>query len=81
MGFEIMTNEKPFHTHPSKKVLILFTTLWLIGTSLLVLVITDLFTEPLFRSGQSWSYGMIATSTLVVFKLYLNYFKNTVSSR
>ncbi len=43
----------------SKKRVILFTTLWFIGTSLLVLVMTDLFEESILQKRNILFIGMI----------------------
>lgn len=42
-----------FFKHPSKKVLIMFTVLWIIGISLLTLSMTDLFTERFVKKNIS----------------------------
>ena len=64
-----------FLKHPSKKVLIVFTALWIIGISLLTLSMTDLFTEPFFQKKYFMLYFIIIGSTIVIGKLYVNKFK------
>ncbi|AXT19480.1 hypothetical protein D1817_06235 [Flavobacteriaceae bacterium] len=63
--------------NPSRKQLIVFISLWFIGITLLALVVTDLFTETLFQSKNSIVLLLMGTSTVVIFKLLLNYIKNS----
>jgi hypothetical protein len=77
MGTKIdQTMQKSFFTHPTKRTLIVFTILWFVGVSLSILAATDLFTESLFKSGNLFYHGSILAPSLVVLKLYLNYYKN-----
>ena len=59
----------------SKKRIILFTTLWFIGTSLLVLVMTDLFEESILQKRNIFFIGMIILNTLFVSRLWMLYLK------
>ncbi|QSS98226.1 hypothetical protein [Psychroflexus sp. ALD_RP9] len=64
---------KTFFTNPKKKHLASFGLLWLIGNGLLVLSITDLFTESFFQSNATMIYVLMIASTVVTAKLYFNY--------
>lgn len=67
--------------NPSRKQMILFTLLYFAGILLLVLSMTDLFTESLFQGKYLLLYFLIIGSTLATFKIHLNYwnFKTKVS--
>lgn len=62
--------------NPSKKQLIICTAVWFIGLSLLVLVMTDLFTTSPFRSKYIMLYLLMAGSTLTVGWQHINFFRN-----
>ena len=62
-----------FITNPQKKHLVIFGLLWLIGNGLMVLSITDLFTERFFKSKATMIYVLMIISTVVTTKLYFNY--------
>ena len=62
--------------NPSKKQLNFCTIIWFTGVSLLMLVMTDLFTENPFRSKYLMLYLLIAGSTLAVCLQYINFFRN-----
>lgn len=66
-----------FIQHPTRKNLFVFTSLWLLGTSLLVLSMTDLFTESFFQKGYSGIYLILISSTTFLSKLYINYWKTS----
>ncbi len=66
-----------FIQHPTRKNLFVFTSLWLLGTSLLVLSMTDLFTESFFQKGHSGIYLILISSTTFLSKLYVNYWKTS----
>ena len=57
----------------SKKRVILFTTLWFIGTSLLVLVMTDLFEESILQKRNILFIGMILLNTMFISRLWRMY--------
>lgn len=72
-----MNSEKEnFLTNPSKKNLFFFTIFWLLGTALLILSTTNLFTENFFQRQYLMIYLLMFGATLMVFKLYINYWKN-----
>jgi uncharacterized protein involved in response to NO len=62
-------------TNPSKRQVILFSILWLIGIALLVISMTDLFTKSIFQRKYIMMYLLILGSTVTIFKLFRNYFK------
>ena len=68
--------KRNFITNPSKKILILFTSLWLLGITLLILAMTDLFTESILQRKYVMVYFLMIGSTIVTGKLYFNYWKN-----
>ena len=71
-NFKLFNEMKNWATHPSKKTLILFTLVSLIGVTLVLLADTDLFRESM----STWGKGAIGGSLLANFKLFLNYSKN-----
>lgn len=72
-----MNSEKEnFLTNPSKKIFVFFTIFWLLGTALLILSTTNLFTENFFQRQYLMIYLLMFGATLMVFKLYINYWKN-----
>lgn len=70
------TIKRNFIKNPSKKDLILFTSLWLLGIILLTLSTTDLFTESFFQKKHVIIYFLMIGSTVTIGKLYFNYWKN-----
>jgi hypothetical protein len=73
------TTKRDFINHPSKKTLILFTLLWFIGTVLLILSTTDVFSNSFFQKKYMMLYFLMICSTIMVIKLYLNYWKQKTS--
>lgn len=71
-----MTKES-WYLYPKKSVLITFIALWLIGNFLLILVITDFFTLPFIQRGNFMIYFLMIASTYNVYKILLNYLKNS----
>lgn len=65
-----------FLTNPTKKHLILLGLLWFISIILLILSITDLFTESFFSKKYVMMYFLMIGSTVTMGKLYFNYWKN-----
>jgi hypothetical protein len=67
-----MNESKNWVTHPTKKVLILCISVWLIGNTLLVLGTTNLFQESLTVPVK----GLMAASSVLTFGMFMAYFKN-----
>ncbi len=67
------TKNRNFVESPSKKHIILFTSLWLLSIVLLVLSATDLFTEPFFQKKYVMIHFLMLGSTLAIGKLHLSY--------
>ncbi len=65
--------------NPTRKQLILFTTLWILGITLLLLSMTDLFTESFFQKKNIIVYLLMIGSTLATFKLFRNFLNNRTS--
>ena len=72
----MIDKKESFLTNPTKKHLLLFGLLWLIGNGLLTLSITDLFTESFFQKNYMMMYFFMIGSTIAIGKLYINYWKN-----
>jgi hypothetical protein len=72
--------KKNWVTHPTRKILSIFVTIWFLGNGLLILVITDLFTEPFFNTRYMVIYGMMIMSTWTTFMVFLNYSKTKGTS-
>jgi len=62
--------------NPSRTQLTLFTLLSIFGIGLLVLVVTDLFTENPFKRKYLMLYFLAIGSAIATTKLHLNYWKN-----
>jgi uncharacterized membrane protein YjjP (DUF1212 family) len=70
------TNYKSFYHNPTLKTIIIFSILWIISNTLLILSMTDLFTESLFQKKYLMIYFLMIGSTIATGKLFFNYWKN-----
>jgi len=70
-----MTKEINWYQNPTKKTLIIFGLLWLISNTLLVLVLTDLFTESPLKANNIMMILLMIGSTSPVSGLYIRYYK------
>jgi len=70
-----MTKEINWYQNPTKKTLIIFGLLWLISNMLLVLVLTDLFTESPLKAKNIMMMILMIGSTFSVLQLYIRYYK------
>lgn len=59
--------------NPSPKQMILYTLLYITAILLLVLSMTNLFTESIFQGEYLLLYFLILGSTITTFKMHLNY--------
>lgn len=59
--------------NPTKKSLVLFTSLWFVGVVLLVMATTDLFTESFFQRKNGMIWLLMIFSTMTIVKVHLNY--------
>jgi hypothetical protein len=75
-NIQMETTKRNYINNPSKKNMILFTLLWLLGIILLTLSTTDLFSESFFQKKYLMIYFLMIGSTLKIVKLYINYWKN-----
>jgi len=74
-----MTKDITWYENPTKKTLIIFGLLWLISNMLLVLVLTDLFTENPLKAKNIIMIILMIGSTFSVSQLYIRYYnKNKV---
>lgn len=62
--------------HPSKKIWLIFTSLSVIGIFLLLLSMSNLFTESIFKDGFMMLHFLILFNLFFVIKLNYHYFKN-----
>ncbi len=62
--------------NPTKTNLIVFTLLWMVSVILITLSVTDLFTESVFQKRYIPVFIIGLASSIMVAKLYYNYFKN-----
>jgi len=67
------TKKNNWFKNPSHKQIILSTLLYFTGILLLILSMTDLFTESIFQGKYSLIYFLILGSTLTTLKIHLNY--------
>ena len=65
-----------FLTNPTKKHLVVFGLLWLIGIMLLTLSMTDLLTESFFQKKYVVMYLYMMGSSMTTGYIYYNYWKN-----
>ena len=65
-----------FYKNPSLKNVIIFYVIWFVSNMLLILVITDLFTESFFQKKYLMMYILMIGSTISTRKIYMNYRKN-----
>lgn len=70
---------RDFINQPSKKTVFIFVSLWLFSNLLLLLAITDLFTQPLLQRQFLMVYILILMSTAATFRIVLKYLKNKKS--
>ena len=75
-NIQMETTKRNYINNPSKKNMILFTLLWLLGIILLTLSTTDFFSESFFQKKYLMIYFLMIGSTLTTAKLYINYWKN-----
>jgi len=68
--------QNTFLNQPTTKQLILVLSAWFIGSVLLVLSATDLFTESFFQKDYFILYFLIAGATYTAFKVTTSYIKN-----
>jgi len=62
--------------NPTKTNLIVFTLLWMVSVVLIILSVTDLFTQSVFQKRYIPVFIIVLASSRVIAKLYFNYFKN-----
>ena len=62
--------------NPTKANLIVFTLLWMVSVVLIILSVTDLFTQTVFQKRYIPVFIIVLASSRVIAKLYFNYFKN-----
>ena len=70
-----MSENKTWLTHPNKKQIIIYLIIWFIGTSLLVIATTDLFTKTIFTMSPLMLM-MIIGATFPIPIFLTNYRKN-----
>ena len=62
--------------YPTRKFLLIIIFLWIISTFLIILSITNFFTESFFNSRYILMYYLMILSSISSIKLILNYKKN-----
>ena len=62
--------------YPTRKFLLIFLVSWIISTFLIILSITNFFTESFFNSRYILMYYLMILSSISSIKLILNYKKN-----
>ena len=68
--------DKNILQNPTKTNLIVFTLLWMISVVLILLSSTNLFTESVFQKRYIPVFIIVLASSIMIAKLYYNYFKN-----
>ncbi|ESU24860.1 hypothetical protein FEDK69T_04130 [Flavobacterium enshiense DK69] len=71
-----MNMKKNIFQNPSKKALILFAILSFTGISLMILAMSDLFTESVFQKRYLMFWFLIITNLMFLIRLFVNYSKN-----
>jgi len=74
-----MIKSPNWYHNPTKKTLLIFGLLWLISNMLLVLALTDLFTENPLKAKNIMLMIFIIYSTSSVSRLYHRFYKNKSS--
>ena len=69
------TKKNNWINNPSRKQLLLFTLVYFIAILLLVLSMTNLFTESIIQKKYIMIYFLIIGSTLAIIKVHHNYWK------
>ena len=70
------TEKNNWIKNPTKRQIVLFTTLWLVGMFLLIISMTDLFNESIFQKKYLIVYFLIFGATSATFILHFNYWKS-----
>jgi undecaprenyl pyrophosphate phosphatase UppP len=68
--------KKSWLKNPSKKQVVYILAVWIIGITLIILSITDFFTESLFQKEYIVMYALIIGVTFTTFTAFNNYKKN-----
>ncbi len=68
--------KSPWFKHPTKQQMLLSTVAWLMGSVLLVLSMTNFFTESLFRPKYAILIVLLIGATLTEIGVVSNYYKN-----
>ncbi len=71
-----MKNKTPWISNPTKKQTLLTFFVWLIGTVLSILAMTNLFSENPFKQGQFGLWILFLFSTAMMLKVCLSYMRN-----
>lgn len=76
-----MKNQPEFwYSNPSLKVVVIFVSIWLIGSMLILLAMTDFFKSG-FQPDKHLPSGLLMiTSTIATLKLIRNYFRARTTS-
>ena len=72
---KIALQKKNWISHPKKINVVLVLSVWIISSTLLVLAMTDLFSESFFNSDYIIIYLMMIMSTLTCFRVIVNYLR------
>ena len=70
------TEKKNWIKNPSKKQIVLISTLWIVGIFLLTISMTDFFSESIFQKKYVMVYFLIIGATLTTFTSHFNYWKS-----
>lgn len=71
-----MTTKSNWVSNPTKRQIILMTLIWLTGIILMILVMTNFFTESAFKSKNLILFFLIILATKTEIKVIRNFFKN-----
>ena len=67
------TEKKNWLKNPTGKQITIISALWITGNALLILAMTDLFTESIFQKKFVMTYFLILGSSLTTLEAHLNY--------
>ena len=74
---EMKTKRDNWPKNPSRNQVLFISALWVIGNLLIILSMTDLFSESIFQRRYFLLYLLILVSTLATLKIIISYFKST----
>ena len=76
-----MTSKSTWVSNPTKRQMILTNIAWLTGVILMILAITNFFSDSAFKSKNLVLFFLMISATITEIKVTYNYFKNESSNK